>query len=72
MNRCRKPESSCMAERLQAYLDALAQVAGHADRIVPLENYTKGLMLPIECKGVEPMAARLLPVGCASAYLRNR
>ncbi|EQD29969.1 ISXo8 transposase, partial [mine drainage metagenome] len=35
--------------------------AGHADRIVPIENYTKGLMLPLERKSVEPMAARLAP-----------
>ncbi|MGB7846425.1 MAG: IS701 family transposase [Candidatus Acidiferrum sp.] len=47
--------------RLQAYLDGLTQVAGHADRVVPIENYTKGLMLPIERKSVEPMAARLAP-----------
>ena len=26
-----------------------------------MENYTKGLMLPIERKSVEPMAARLAP-----------
>jgi SRSO17 transposase len=48
-------------ERLQAYLDGLTRVAGHADRVVPIENYTKGLMLPIERKSVEPMAARLAP-----------
>ena len=48
-------------ERLQAYLDALTRVAGHVDRVVPIENYTKGLMLPIERKSVEPMAARLAP-----------
>jgi SRSO17 transposase len=52
---------SGQAERLQSYLDGLTQVAGHADRVVPLENYTKGLMLPIERKSVEPMAARLAP-----------
>ena len=38
---------SRQAERLQVYLDRLAQAAGHADRVVPIENYTKGLMLPI-------------------------
>jgi SRSO17 transposase len=52
---------SRQAERLQAYLDGLTQAAGHADRVVPLENYTKGLLLPIERKSVEPMAARLAP-----------
>lgn len=48
-------------ERLAAYLKHMAQVAGHADRVVPLQSYTKGLLLPIERKSVEPMAARLAP-----------
>jgi SRSO17 transposase len=48
-------------ERLQAYLDGLTLVVGHVDRVIPIENYTKGLMLPIERKSVEPMAARLAP-----------
>ena len=61
MSRRRKPDSSRMSDRLQAYLDGLTQVAGHADRVVPIENYTKGLLLPIERKSVEPMAARLSP-----------
>lgn len=52
---------SRQGERLQGYLDSLTQAAGHADRVIPLENYTKGLMLPIERKSVEPMAARLAP-----------
>ena len=54
-------ELSRQAERLQVFLDGLTQAAGHADRVVPIENYTKGLMLPIELKSVEPMAARLAP-----------
>ena len=57
----RRPDSSRQPQRLQAYLGGLTQAAGHADRVVPMENYTKGLMLPIERKSVEPMAARLAP-----------
>jgi SRSO17 transposase len=57
----RQLDFSRQAERLQAYLDGLTEAAGHADRRVPMENYTKGLMLPIERKSVEPMAARLAP-----------
>src|SRR5208283_3774575 len=57
----RQQEFSRQTERLQAYLDGLTEAAGHADRRVPMENYTKGLMLPIERKSVEPMAARLAP-----------
>jgi SRSO17 transposase len=52
---------SRQAERLHGYLDGLTQAAGHADRVVPIKNYTKGLLLPIERKSVEPMAARLAP-----------
>ena len=57
----RQLEFSRQAERLQAYLDGLTGAAGHANRRGPMENYTKGLMLPIERKSVEPMAARLAP-----------
>jgi len=56
-----QPDFSAQPQRLQAYLDGLTQAAGHADRVVPMESYTKGLMLPIERKSVEPMAARLAP-----------
>ena len=48
-------------KRLAAYLDGLAQAAGHADREEPLKAYCKGLLLPGERKSVEPMAARLAP-----------
>ena len=49
------------AKRLAAYLDRLAQAAGHADRIEPLKSYCTGLLLPGERKSIEPMAARLAP-----------
>jgi SRSO17 transposase len=48
-------------KRFAAYIDGLAQAAGHADRETPLKNYCKGLLLPGERKSVEPMAARLAP-----------
>jgi len=59
--RSRRERSASQPERLATYLDRRSQVAGHADRIVPMQNYTKGLFLPIERKSVEPMAARLAP-----------
>jgi SRSO17 transposase len=55
------PNFSRQGEHLQGYLDGLTQAAGDADRVIPLKNYTKGLMLPIERKSVEPMAACLAP-----------
>ena len=48
-------------QRLAAYLDSLAEAAGHVDRAVPLKSYCTGLLLPGERKSVEPMAARLAP-----------
>src|SRR5437762_13894183 len=48
-------------ERFATYLDQVTQVAGHTDRVVPMQNYTKGVLLPIQRKSVEPMAARLAP-----------
>jgi SRSO17 transposase len=49
------------AKRFAAYLDRLAQAAGHADRATPLKSYCTGLLLSGERKSVEPMAARLYP-----------
>ena len=48
-------------KRFTAYLDSLAEAAGHLDRADPLKSYCKGLLLPGERKSVEPMAARLAP-----------
>ncbi len=53
----RQPDFSRQPEHLQAYLDGLTQAAGHADRVVPIENYTKGLILQIERKSVDRQAA---------------
>jgi SRSO17 transposase len=47
--------------RFAAYIEGLANAAGHADRQTPLKNYCTGLLLPGERKSVEPMAARLAP-----------
>jgi len=47
--------------RFAAYIEGLANAAGHADRHIPLKNYCTGLLLPGERKSVEPMAARLAP-----------
>jgi SRSO17 transposase len=59
--RTRRDEATSQQERFSTYLDGMTQAAGHADRIVPMQNYVKGLLLPLERKSVEPMAARLAP-----------
>jgi SRSO17 transposase len=49
--------SEASHRRLEAYIDDLSSVIGHADRVVPLRDYCTGLLLPGERKSVEPMAA---------------
>jgi SRSO17 transposase len=55
-------------KRLAAYLDSLAQAAGHSDRIIPFKAYCTGLLLPGERKSIEPMAARLAPDNVRSMH----
>ena len=43
------------------YVNALAETLGHADRVGPLGDYCRGLMLSGERKSVEPMAALVEP-----------
>ncbi len=45
----------------EAYVDALVEVIGHADRAEPLKDYCVGLMLPVERKSVEPLATVTAP-----------
>ena len=47
--------------RFGAYVEALSEVIGHADRVEPLEDYCSGLLLPLERKSVEPLAAAIAP-----------
>ena len=49
------------AERLEAFVDALSDVIGHADRVGPLRDYCTGLLTPSERKSVEPLAAVTAP-----------
>jgi SRSO17 transposase len=50
-----------VALRFEAYIGHLSEAMGHADRHVPLREYCTGLLLPVERKSVEPMAARMAP-----------
>ena len=43
-------------ERFSSYVEGLAGVIGHADRVKPLRDYCTGLMMPCGRKSVEPMA----------------
>lgn len=52
----------------QRYLNDVAPVFGHADRVEPFVAYCKGLLLPGDRKSVEPMAARLAPTTVRSKH----
>ena len=49
------------ADHFEAFVDALAEVVGHADRVRPLRDYCMGLLTPAERKSVEPLAAVTAP-----------
>lgn len=45
----------------ESYLDGLCVALGHADREAGLRGYCRGLLMPLERKSVEPLAACLDP-----------
>jgi SRSO17 transposase len=51
-----------------AYVEALVEVIGHADRAEPLKDYCLGLLLPVERKSVEPLAAVTAPSRIAAKH----
>jgi SRSO17 transposase len=54
--------------RFSAYVEGLVSVLGHADRAGPLRDYCTGLLLPVERKSVEPMAAVTAPQRTAAQH----
>jgi SRSO17 transposase len=54
--------------RFASYVEGLASVIGHADRVGPLRDYCTGLILPGERKSVEPMAAKTAPARTAAQH----
>src|SRR5688572_22542881 len=65
MPRCGDQESE---ERFAAYVTALVDVIGHADRATPLRDYCTGLLMPAARKSVEPMAAMTAPARVAAQH----
>jgi SRSO17 transposase len=51
-----------------AYVEALIGVIGHADRAEPLKDYCLGLLMPLERKSVEPLAAVTAPSRVAAQH----
>ena len=54
--------------RFAAYVAALVDVIGHADRATPLRDYCTGLLMPAARKSVEPMAAITAPARVAAQH----
>ena len=57
-------------ERFKQYVSLIAQQLGHADRVEPFRGYCTGLLLPVQRKSVEPMAAHLAPTRVRSEHQR--
>src|SRR3954466_13724733 len=55
-------------ERFGAYVEALAEVIGHADRMEPLRDYCRGLLLPGERKTLQPIAAGTAPARVSAKH----
>ena len=54
--------------RFAAYVEGLGAALGHADRQQPMHDYCLGLLMPIERKSVEPLAAVTAPAQVAAKH----
>jgi SRSO17 transposase len=54
--------------RFARFVEGIASVIGHADRVRPLWDYCVGLMMPCGRKSVEPMAAMTAPERVAAQH----
>src|SRR5258706_5024579 len=52
----------------ERYIDRLCEVLGHRDRHVGFADYSRGLMLPLERKSVEPLAAHTDPLHVSAKH----
>ena len=54
-------EAAESEKRFAGYIEQLGSVMGHADRKRPFKDYCTGLVMPLERKSVEPLAAVTAP-----------
>lgn len=57
-----------LPERFERYLKYLSEGLGHADRHAGLKGYCTGLMLPLDRKSVEPIAASMDPMHVSARH----
>lgn len=55
-------------ERFDHYVGMLAEAVKHADRATPLRDYCTGLLLPLERKSMEPIAAAVAPANAKAKH----
>src|SRR5271170_4275276 len=55
-------------EKFDRYIEHLCAALGHEDRNAGLQDYCRGLMLPIHRKSVEPLAAHTDPLHVAAKH----
>ena len=55
-------------DRFAAYVEVLSAALGHADRTGPFRDYCLGLLMPVERKSVEPLAAVTAPGRTAAQH----
>ncbi len=55
-------------DRFAAYVEALSAALGHADWRGPFRDYCLGLLMPVERKSVEPLAAVTAPGRTAAQH----
>jgi SRSO17 transposase len=60
--------SSSSEARFARYVEDLRQVIDHADRAEPLRAYCTEMLLPLERKSVEPMAAATAPAQASAKH----
>lgn len=56
-----EPSQITREQRFDQYVALLSEAVDHSDRAEPLRDYCTGLLLPIERKSIEPIAAQVAP-----------
>ena len=56
----------------ERYIKQLCEALGHRDRHGGFADYSRGLMLPIERKSVEPLAAHTDPLHVSAKHREHR
>lgn len=63
-----RPSDDDYDARFDAYVEQLSGCLGHQDRVEPFRAYCTGILLPLDRKSVEPMAAKLRPDRTSPAH----